>query len=105
RFGFYDDIGTDVDGLDYQSDPRWDVAMLQARIVDSLWQFGTQGNRHKFRLFEDSASLMFDNDHPNEDDANLRGYLGCCTIDNVRQTDAKVWGFGNGARLPDGRPM
>lgn len=102
RFGFYDDIGTDVDGLDYQTSPTWDIPMLQARIVDSLSQFGRQGNRHKFRLFEDSASLMFDNDQPDEDHANLRCYLGCCTTDNVTGTDAKVWGFGNGGRKPDG---
>lgn len=105
RFGFYDDIGTDVDGLDYQTDSTWDCAMLQARIVDSLWQFGTQGNRHKFRLEEDSASLMFDGDRPNEDDANLRGYVACCTVDNVRGTDAKVWGFGNGGRQPNGAAL
>jgi hypothetical protein len=105
RFGFYDDLGADVDGLNYQTDPTWDVAMLQARIVDSLWQFGVQGNRHKFRLDEDAASLMWDHDRPNEDDANLRGYLACCTIDNVKHTDAKVWGFGNGGRRPDGTAL
>jgi hypothetical protein len=107
RFGFYDDIGTDVDGLNYQSGRNpdgslWDCDLLQARIVDSLWQFGTQGNRHKFRLDEDAASLQWDNDRPNEDDGDLRGYVGCCTVDNVRHTDAKVWGFMNGGRMPDG---
>lgn len=102
RFGFYDLIGADVDGLNYQTDPTWDIAMLQARIVDSLWQFGVQGNRHKFRLDEDSASLMFDNDRPNEQDADTRGYAAMCTIDNVRNTSAKVWGYDNGARKPDG---
>src|SRR5438094_964636 len=35
RFGFWDDLGEDVDGLCYQSDPSWDVPMLQARIVDT----------------------------------------------------------------------
>jgi hypothetical protein len=102
RFGFYADIGRDIDGLNYQADSSWDCAMLQARIVDTLWQFGTEGNRHKFRLDEDVAILMFSQDHPNEDDANLRGYVACCTIDDVRHTDAKVWGFGNGGRRPDG---
>lgn len=105
RFGFYDDLGTDVDGLNYQTRPEWDCAMLQARIVDTLWQFGTAGNVHKFRCDEDEASLMWDNDTPTEDDANLRGLVACCTIDNVKSTDAKVWGFGNGGRRVDGTPI
>jgi hypothetical protein len=102
RFGFYDDLGTDVDGINYQSDPAWDIGDLQARIVDTLWQFGIQGNRHKFRAFELDASRMFMNEHPNEDEANRTGFLACCTVDNVKKTDAKVWGFGNGGRRPDG---
>lgn len=102
RFGFYDDLGADVDGLNYQTDPTWDIPMLQARIVDSLSQFGRQGNVHKFRMDEDSASLMFDGDTPTEDDANLRGYCACCTTDNVAGSDARVWGYGNGGRRPDG---
>jgi hypothetical protein len=102
RYGFYDDIGTDVDGLNYQTVPTWDMAETQARIVDTLHQFGEQGNRHKFRFDEDQASLMFDNDQPDEDAANARGFAALCTIDNVKHTDAKVLGFGNGARMPDG---
>lgn len=118
RFGFYDDIAPDVNGLDYQTQgPNWSPQMLQARIVDSLWQFGERNNDVKFRLWEDYAAWMWDNDvvAVNVDDvpppqnvpvdpdhANLRGYIGCCTIDNVKHTDAKVWGFGNGGRLPDG---
>lgn len=105
RFGFYDDIYPDIDGIMYQGVSNWDVEMVQARIVDTLWQFGTGGNRFKFRFFEDVASLMFDHDRPNEDDADLRGYLACCTIDNVRHSDAKVWGYGNGGRLPDGNAL
>jgi hypothetical protein len=102
RFGFYDDLGTDVDGLMYQTIPTWSISDTQARIVDTLHQFGDQGNRHKFRFFEDQASLMFDGDRPNETDADMRGFLACCTVDNVRHSDAKVWGYGNGARRPDG---
>jgi len=102
RFGFWDDLGTDVDGLCYQSDPSWDVPMLQARSVDTLSQFGRQGNRHKFRLLEDQATFQFTRDRPDELDGCLRGFLACCTIDNVSHTDAKVWGFGNGGRREDG---
>lgn len=105
RFGFYDDLGTDVDGLMYQTIPTWSIADTQARIVDTLHQFGDQGNRHKFRFYEDQAALMFDGDTPTESDADLRGYLACCTMDNVRHTDAKVWGYGNGARRPDGNVL
>ncbi len=105
RFGFYDDIAPDVDGLNYQTFPTWTVEDMQARIVDSLWQFGKRGNDVKFRLDEDQAALMFDQDKPDSEDANVRGYLACCTIDNVRWTDAKVWGFGNGARRVDGSPL
>ena len=92
-------------------------------MVDTLWLFGTQGCGHKLRLFEDVASLEFDGKSQTDDagvargpgvtpeDANARGYYGCCTVDNVKGTDAKVWGFGNGARrirtapgYEDGRP-
>ena len=102
RFGFWDDLGADVDGLCYQTDPSWDVPMLQARIVDTLSQFGRQGNRHKFRLLEDQATFQFTRDRPDELDGCQRGFLACCTIDNVSHTDAKVWGFGNGGRHEDG---
>lgn len=105
RFGFYDDLGTDVNGLQYQAVGTWTIQELQARIVDSLSQFGRQGNRHKFRMFERGASLSFSNDHPTEDEESLMGFLSCCTIDNISHTDAKVWGFGNGARMPDGTPI
>jgi hypothetical protein len=102
RFGFYDDLGTDVDGLQYQTQPTWTIQETQARLVDTLSQFGQQGNRHKLRFFEDQATLEFKHDHPDENDASLRGYLACCTIDNVAHTDSKIWGYGNGGRRPDG---
>lgn len=102
RFGFWDDLGSDVDGLQYQADSGWAVPMLQARLVDTLAQFGQQGNQHKLRAFELTASEQFTQDHPTEDEANLIGYLACCTVDNVRHTDARIWGFGNGARDLDG---
>ena len=105
RFGFWDDLGADVDGLNYQTDPNWSMKDTQDRIVDTLWQFGQQGNIHKFRFDEDQAALMWDNDRPNEDDANARGFLACCTIDDVKRTDAKVWGYGNGGRSRDGSPL
>jgi hypothetical protein len=97
RFGFYDDLGGDVDGLMYQTRPEWSIPETQARIVDTLTQFGRQPFGHKFRFHEDQAALMFDGDRPNEDDANLRGYLACCTRGLV-----PVYGYGNGARRPSG---
>jgi hypothetical protein len=48
---------------------------------------------------------MFDGDTPTETDADMRGFLACCTVDNVKHTDAKVWGYGNGARRPDGTAL
>jgi len=100
RFGFYDDLGTDVDGLLYQAVATWTIGELQARIVDTLTQFGRQGQRHKMRLFERGASLSFAHDHPTEDEENLMGFLACCT-----RGAAPLWGFGNGARMPDGSPL
>jgi len=105
RFGFWDDISPEVDGLLYQTVPTWSMKDTQDRLVDTLWQFGGEGNRHKLRFFEDQAALMFDHDRPNEDDANARGYAACCTIDNVRHTAARIWGYGNGGRSPDGSPL
>jgi len=158
RFGFYDDLHGDVDGVDYQSmGPYWSTAMLQARMVDSLWVFGTRPDNLRFRLWEDFAFFMFDNDtvtvpvedvsatrattfleydfepsprwgvphrfrprrpqgpKPTPTDttetktvnvtpeyANQRGYCGCCTIDNVKHSHAKCWGYGNGGRMPEG---
>lgn len=153
RFGFYDDLHGDVDGVDYQSmGPYWSPAMLQARIVDSLWVFGTRSDNLRFRLWEDFAAWMFDADvvtvpvedidatrgtqqrfltydfdpsprwgrphifrpradlHATQtktvnvtpDYANQRGFVGACTIDNVRGSAAKVMGYGNGGRMPDG---
>ena len=102
RFGFYDDLHNDVNGIDYQGDPSWPMDETQARCVDTLWQFGQRGNDYKFRFDEDQAAMMWDNDRPDPEDANARGYLACCTFDNVKWTDAKIWGFGNGGRMPDG---
>lgn len=119
RFGFYDDLANDVDGINYQTmGAYWSHQMMQARIVDTLWQFGGRGNDYLFRMEEDYATFQWDNDAVTveqdeipgnvvtvpvtPDDANLRGFLACCTIDDVDHTDAKVWGYGNGGRRPDG---
>jgi hypothetical protein len=118
RFGWYDDLANDVDGLNYQTQgPQWSAQMLQARMVDTLWQFGERGNDYLFRMEEDLAFWMWDTDEvsvvvddlPPEqivrvtpEEANLRGYLACCTIDDVKGTSAKVFGYGNGGRMPDG---
>jgi hypothetical protein len=105
RFGFYDSLGTDVDGINYQTQPSWLIDEMQARIVDSLWQFGTEKTPHKFRLWEDLAFTCFDHNPPTEADCDQRGYAGVCTIDDVKHSAAKVWGYGNGARRPDGSPL
>lgn len=119
RFGWYDDLaGGGVDGIDYQTQgPAWSPQMLQARMVDTLWQFGERGNDFKFRMEEDLAFFMWQEDiwtgvvddtpppqtvSVTPEDANLRGYISCCTRDDVKHTDARVWGYGNGARRPDG---
>jgi hypothetical protein len=102
RFGFWEDLGDDVDGINYQTDPQWNMRDTQDRVIDTLWHFGQAGNRWKFRFDEDQAARMWDNDHPDEDEVNARGYCAMCTTDDVRHTDAKVWGYGNGARRPDG---
>jgi hypothetical protein len=119
RFGFYDDLGASIDGINYQGDSRWTSQDSADRAVDTLWQFGQSGNRHKFRFFEDVAILQFDGgsqtgfppdyatDDPRgapvtPDDGDCRGWYLACTTDNAHGTDAKVWGYGNGARRPDG---
>lgn len=105
RYRYWNDLGPTVDGLDYQGDPSWTANEWQARIVDTLHQFGEQGNQHKLRAFERLGTLLFDNPTPTEDDANLDGYLACCTIDDVKHTDAKVWGTAEGIRNLDGSPV
>lgn len=112
RFGFWEDIAHDCDGLDYQCVASWDVPNLQAHIVDTLSQFGTQGFGHKIRLMEDQAIRQFTGEpwgsgslHPDENDGSARGYYACCTIDNITHTDALVWGAGNGLMNTDGSPL
>jgi hypothetical protein len=84
-----------VDGLNYQGDVAWDVPMYQARLVDTLKQFAAQG--YDLRDFEQDAAREFTQDHPNEDEVNLRSYLMMCT-----NAPIPVLGYGNGARRPDG---
>jgi hypothetical protein len=112
RFSFWDALGTDVDGLNYQTFPEWSMRETQDRIVDTLWWFGQRGNIWKFRMDEDQASPEWDNFGPAPyptlsypEYANQRGFIMCCTIDDVRHTDAKVWGYGNGGRNIDGSPL
>lgn len=109
RFSFWDALGTDVNGINYQTDPSWNNKDTQDRLVDTLWWFGQRGNIWKLRFDEDQASPEWNTYGPNgpsgisyPEYANQRGFLACCTIDDVRHTDAKVWGYGNGGRMPDG---
>jgi len=111
RYGFWDDLGGDVDGIDYQAVPvtfnepippdgsRWDIGEFQSRLVDTLKQFGEQGNRHKIRACEFSAILSFVGDYPDEDQHDALGFLACCTR---ASKGAVVWGSGDGVRMPDG---
>lgn len=107
RFHFWDNL-PNVNGIDYQSAGlAWATPQeYQARIVDTLSQFGAAGNVHKFRWNEDVANdLVF---NPNIDNATAetigdsRGFFADCTVDNVNHTDAKVWGRGDGGRTPGG---
>jgi hypothetical protein len=100
RFGFWSDLGKDVDGLQYQAEPGWDIGEIQARLVDTLKQFAQQGDQHKVRAFELTALLQFTHDRPTEDEANALGYLACCTAGPTT-----VWGYGNGARRLNGSAL
>jgi hypothetical protein len=96
--GFWSDLGDDVDGLDYQGEAGWDVGQLQARIRDTLVQFARQGNRHKLRAFELTASRRFANDHPDEDEA-----AAICFAAIATKGPAPVWGCGDSIRGLDGK--
>lgn len=107
--GYPDGLNEDVDGILYQSDAAWSHKERQDRIVDTLWQYGLEPRKadgqpmHILRSYEPGAPTMqFDGDHPTEDESDLIGFLDCCTYDNVKHTDAKVWGYGDGGRRPPG---
>lgn len=94
---WWDALGSDDDGLDLQTDPSYDIGQCQARTVDHL----RDTPNHKLRLFEPGTpTLMFDGDHPTEDEADAFGYLTVCT-----RGAAPVWGFGAGARNLDGTAL
>jgi hypothetical protein len=101
RYSYWQNL-PDVRGIMYQGDSSWDIGELQARMVDTLKQFGQQGNVHLFRMYEDIAWIQYMNNPPSEADGNLRGYCACCATDVVGGTDAKDWGYGNGGQLPNG---
>jgi len=131
RFGWYDDLNTSIDGLNYQGISDWTTQDAADRAVDTLWQFAQQPYGHKFRYWEDLAFWMFDgtpqhyyagqtlpdgsqiqNGDPRigtprgpactPEDANCRAWYLMCTYDNVKGTDGLVWGYGNGGRRLDG---
>jgi hypothetical protein len=103
-----------VDGVLYQCDPVWSAGMASARINDALvrlspgglWGLGDSGRGHPIDVvgWELIATLQFNNGHTtpdgrlaDEDMGNLRGYELLCTPGPM-----SVYGFGNGARMPDG---
>ena len=73
RFGFWDDLEGDCDGINYQTNPEWTTQEMADRMVDTLWQFGEDGNRYKFRLWEDKATQQYWG-HATPDDGDARGY-------------------------------
>jgi hypothetical protein len=87
-------LGDSVDGLDYQGNSSFDIGQQQARLVDHLNRLSPP---HKLRVFELYGAAMFSGDHPDEDEANALGYLTLCT-----RAKTAAWGFGCGARMPDG---
>lgn len=134
RYGFYDDLNTSIDGINYQGVSDWTTQDAADRAVDTLHQFGTQPYGHKFRYWEDVAILMFDGASQvfyegqmlpdgstipagdprigtprgapvTPEDANCRGWYLSSVFDNVKHTGAHVWGFGNGGRRPDGTAL
>lgn len=105
RYGFWDDLGLDIDYLDYQGIPAWDIGDLQAHLVDWLIQFHIQGSVHKLRLREDQAETAFDEDHPNEDESAARGFLACCTRCPTDPLGTHVWGAGGGLRDQSGKML
>jgi hypothetical protein len=91
----------------------WDIGEFQARLVDTLKQFGEQGNRHKLRALEFSAYESFTHAHPDEVEHDSLGYFASCTHDigggSRPNGPAYVWGSGDGywggRTLPDGTPI
>jgi hypothetical protein len=131
RFGFYDDLGTTINGINYQGHFDWTSQDASDRAVDTLWQFAQQPHGHKFRYWEDIAILQFDGNPQSyyegqlladgsmipagdprigtargpgmtPEDGDCRGYYLSCVFDNVKHTAGVVWGYGNGGRRPDG---
>jgi hypothetical protein len=131
RFGFYDDLGTTINGINYQGSPDWTTQDAADRAVDTLWQFAQQPYGHLFRYWEDIAILQFEGVSQvyyegqamsdgtflpagdprigtprgapmTPEDGDCRGYYLACVFDNVKHTPGVVWGYGNGARRPDG---
>lgn len=104
RFGFWDDLGNAMDGLNYQAASSWGPDLLQGHLMDWLLQFEQQGNRHKVRGFELKASEQFDQESvAAERKGNIASYIACCTGGKYSGfTSARVWGSGNGPARPDG---
>lgn len=96
--GFWDDLGTHVDGLQYQSNPAWDIGDLQARIVDIYRLFAPRGR--VLRIFETLAETQFTHDHPTELESDQYNALACCT-----RGEGIPGGYGGGARQPDGSAL
>lgn len=103
-----------VDGLLYQADPSWTAGMMAARVNDALarlcpggmYGLGDSGRGHPIDVvaWELVATKQFygwpdGNGRPgDEDHGNLKGYETLCSPGPM-----SVYGFGNGARYPDGR--
>lgn len=102
RDDWWRELGEDVDGVDYQCDPTWDIGEMQSRAVDTLSHFDAAGNVHLFRAAETTAMREFYNRPPiTEEESCAIGFMLLCTVCG----NAKIMGVGDGGRGMDGRPL
>ena len=96
-------------GVLYQARSEWSAEVLQARLSDVQNRFAghegypsDSGFGHPFDVvaWELLGSRQFDHAHPDEHDADARGYEAVCAPGAI-----PVMGFGNGGRRPDGKPL
>ena len=79
RFGFWDDLAGDVDGINYQTVPDWTTQELQDRMVDiSSGSSARTATRYKFRMWEDQATKQLLGAPRGADDGDARGYYWRC---------------------------
>lgn len=100
RAQFWEATQGELTGLLYQGNPSDDCGLMAAHFNDA--QIEPSGLRAAGAIlvpWELVAESEYDNDHPNEDEANARVW-------SIMQTPGAILanGGGNGWRFPDGRP-